>query len=316
MKTFQLMVLCFFVSLLAAPSTLLSRDKPKTPTTVITESRSLRQTSDRPLGAKSIFSGAAIDTFVLAGYTFDGPFGECDTQGWIAVDKTAQYGIFFHVDDFAGLNGGDYGRLTPLSGNQSLWCGIRADSTSEQYCGWVSLPGYGNNWVQHFSSAPIPVSGDATLSYQIRWDTEPGYDYVYVEYMDTAGSWVELEIYTGIGETSESWIIPENMAPDSVTIRFRFMEFAAWSDEDGLWDTDGAVIIDSLVVADSTGVVDYQDFELEAVDATSTTDGRWIAGVPPGYGVYAGLFQGGDVLQEDPCQQCDLSVGVLQRIPC
>jgi hypothetical protein len=49
------------------------------------------------------------DTTVLGYWTFDTPPG--DPQGWTSVDRTAQTGVYFHVDDFAGLGGGDFGRL-------------------------------------------------------------------------------------------------------------------------------------------------------------------------------------------------------------
>ncbi|MEJ2722844.1 MAG: hypothetical protein P8181_17160, partial [bacterium] len=301
MKILRLIALCVLAPLFTAPLSLLARDRSELPSVTSSSKRPISRATDVPLEMKSYFSGASVDTFVLGDYTFDGPLGNCDAQGWTAVDKTAQYGVFFHIDDFAGLGGGDYGRLTPLSGSQSLWCGLRGDSTSEMYCGFKQLPGYGNYWSQYFETAPIPVVGDAVLAYQIRWDTEPGYDFVYVEYLDTSGAWVELASYNGIGETSDSWTVPAGPAPDSIRVRFRFESDGAYSDEDGIFDSDGAVIIDSLVVSDSTGVVNFQDFETEAVGATTTADGAWSAGAFPGYGVYAGLFHGGNVLQEDPC---------------
>jgi hypothetical protein len=197
----------------------------------------------------------------------------CDPQGWTSVDLTAQLGIFFHVDDFIGLGGGDFGRLTPIAGNQSMWCGTRLDSTSENFYSCEFLPGYGNYWDQRFESVPFPVSGDVSLTYHIRWDSEPGYDYTYVEYQDTGGTWVQLAAYAGIGETTDNWIIPDSTVSDSLKIRFRFDSDASYSDEDGDWNTDGAVIFDGLTVSDTTGLIDSQDFEAEAVGGRSC---EWI----------------------------------------
>ena len=67
---------------------------------------------------------AGADTTILGFWDFDaGP--ACDEQGWTQHDGTAQIMEFFHVDDFAGLNGGSFGRLVPLEGSKSLWCGAR-----------------------------------------------------------------------------------------------------------------------------------------------------------------------------------------------
>jgi len=258
-----------------------------------------RVPGDLPLGEKAAVSSALVDTYVIAEYGFEGTGGLCDAQGWISVDLTQQAGPYYHVDDFVGT-GGDFGRLTPLQGNQSLWCGLRYDSTSEVAC-YTDYPGYGNNWDQRFESVPMPVSGDVTLSYHIRWDTEDGYDYACVEYVDTNDAWVELAFYQGIGEAVESFVIPEANLPDTLITRFRFQSDGAFSDEDGEINTDGALIIDSLTVADTTGVVDYQDFEAASVGANATADGHWFASVVPGFGDFAGLVNGVSVLQEDPC---------------
>lgn len=70
-------------------------------------------------------SPAVSDTTWLGAWGFETPGGACDPQGWVRADLTEQTGDFFHVDDFAGLGGGVTGRLTPIDGNQSLWCGAR-----------------------------------------------------------------------------------------------------------------------------------------------------------------------------------------------
>ncbi|MCK5617868.1 MAG: hypothetical protein KAJ17_00635, partial [Candidatus Krumholzibacteria bacterium] len=75
----------------------------------------------------------------------------------------------------------------------------------------------------------------------------------------------------------------------------------AWSDEDGLWPTDGAVLIDSLTVADSTGVLSFQDFEAEPDGAHRTNDGHWRATTGAEFGQLGALFPGVEVLQENPC---------------
>lgn len=236
-------------------------------------------------------SEALPDTFVLGEWTFDAPGGGPDPQGWYGVDATDWEEIYFHIDDFAGLSGG----YSPLEGNQSLWCGARADTN----CSNGSLPGYGNQWKQYFESVPFPCSGDVSLDYRVRYDVEPGYDYVYVQYYHKNGYWKTLKTYTGAGEEMESETIPSDSLDGGAQIRFWFEETGGWNDCDGLFDSDGAVIIDSLTVSDSTGTLDYQDFETESVGDLATSDGDWIARINPPFGDYSGLFDGSTVLQED-----------------
>jgi hypothetical protein len=294
------------LALLICPATLVAREVTPEPDRIQSSNPTDSRAAVSPYVTRDGFfrSSAAvsvIDTYVLAEFTFDGPSVGCDAQGWTSVDVTAPTGIYFHVDDFAGLGGGDYGRLVPLQGTKSLWCGARADSTSEVYCAYARLPGYGNNWDQRFVSAGVPVNGDMTLGYRISWDTEQGYDFTYVQYIDTSGSWVELASYSGVGLLTESWVIPESELPESLFVRFRFVSDGAYSDEDGNAPSDGAVIIDQLKQADTSGVINFANFEIAEVGATETVGGEWSASVTPGYGDFAAMYRGTEVVQEDPC---------------
>jgi hypothetical protein len=263
--------------------------------------------NDRSISSsKVVFASSQADTHVLAEYDFNAGFA-CDFQGWTSADLNEQIEAFFHVDDFSGLNGGDFGRLTPLEGQQSLWCGARP-SSGVPLCNYGCLPGYGNGWIQLFESKTFPVLGDASIRYKVRWDSEPGYDYTYAEYLDTLGDWQELPVngvgyYDGIGEKTESFVVSAAEIGDSLTLRFRFESDGYWSDEDCLWETDGASIIDSIVILDATGTIDFQNFESEAVGDLATLDGNWTVVVIPGYGHFAGLYFGAHLLQEDPCER-------------
>jgi hypothetical protein len=258
--------------------------------------------SDRPLDAGRMQMNAAVDTYVVARYAFDGPAGP-DTQGWFSVDLTEQLGLYFHIDDFDGLGGGTYGGLVPLQGDQSLWCGARPDAGNPYLCGYAALPGYGNGWDQRFESIEFAHSGDVTLQFLTHYDSEPGYDYTYIQYLNKNDEWITILTLDDEGDLSVNEIIPEDSLDGSVQFRFRMKADGAWSDQDGLWNTDGAIIIDQLSVSDTTGILDAQTFEMEAVGDTSTWDGHWNAQVRPGYGHYAGLFPGSSVLQEDPCKR-------------
>lgn len=239
----------------------------------------------------------------LVSYSFDDGMGGPDPMGWTSVDFTEQEGVYFHVDDFAGLGGGSFGGLTPLRGARSLWCGARS---GPGFCRYALLPGYGYGWDQQFVSIPFAVSGDVTISFLARFDSEVGYDTTRLEYLNASGTWVTLGTFdegVAYGSPLDSLVsatIPASGHAGSVQIRLRFKSDSEWDDEDGIYDTDGAVIVDSLVVSDDGGVVDYQDFETEAVGELSTADGNWIAaaGAIP-FGDYAGLFNGSTVLQED-----------------
>ncbi|NIM20733.1 MAG: T9SS type A sorting domain-containing protein [Candidatus Latescibacteria bacterium] len=261
-------------------------------------------------------SAALADTLVLAYWTFDSGL-VCDAQGWTTHDLTEQSGCYFHVDDFAGLGGGDYGNLVPLEGNQSVWCGARPDTASMILCGYAKLPGYGNAWDQGwcFKCIDVPDTEAIAISYLIAWDSEPGFDCTYLEYAtkstcdslqnidDILGDdWVNLATFDDVGgKQLRIGTIPAGHE-GHVKIRFRFRSDAAWSDEDGLWDTDGAVIVDSITVRTALTVYDFEDFEDESPGDLITTDGDWECCIMSGFGDFAGLFPGITLVQEDPCK--------------
>ena len=255
---------------------------------------------------RSPLKAAANDTISLAWFSFDGPSGGPDPQGWTAVDRTAQLDNFFHVADGTELDGGTHGTLQVLEGAKSLWCG-QAATAEVPYCGWASLPGYGNVWLQLFESRSFNTAGDVTISYKIRWDSEAGYDETYVEYENASQQWVTLPVnggagrYDGTGEIVETQVVSSAAIGPSTRFRFRFESDGAWSDQDGQYPTDGACIVDSLCVSDSTGVLSFQDFEAEASGALGTVDGDWMAGAKAGFGSFAALYPGFSVLQQDPC---------------
>ncbi len=256
-------------------------------------------------------AAAAADTFVL--HTED--FNDGTMSPYVATDFTAQLGTFFHVADATELDGGDFGNLNPLAGTKSMWCGV-APSSDAPFCGWSTLPGYGNNWVQMLQSSPL--GGDSVVvSYKIFWDSEPGYDHTIVEWSHNGGaSWTRLPVtptgsngtnlYDGTGPApyfTESVGDRQTGGNGNVVVRFRFESDAAWSDEDGLWQTDGAVIVDDITLTARLGsaliATDTETFEGAAVG--SNTAGIWT-GIPrPAFGSYAALYPGLALLQEDPC---------------
>jgi hypothetical protein len=254
--------------------------------------------SARHLAQRTQTSSAYIDTFVLAEYTFDS-MGAPDPQGWYGVDKTVQDTIF-HVNDFAGLSGG-YG---PLEGVQSVWCGAKPDPV---YCNYATLPGYCNSWDQWFESVSFTSSGDVTLNCLVKYDSEADYDYTYLEYLHKNGYWVRIDSVHGQGEKLWSGVAPADSLNHEVKFRFRFSSDGAWSDEDGLYNSDGAVILDSITVSDTLGVLDYQDFEGESVGDQITSDGDWVA-------TAHALFRSERLAGGHRLDQSYIFMGFLQRI--
>jgi hypothetical protein len=241
-------------------------------------------------------------------WSFDsGP--DCVEQGWTTADLTVQLGDFWHVDDFAGLGGGTYGLLNPLEGAQSAWCGARPDAGSLVLCGYGSLPGYGSAWTQILCSSCFTVSGNVSFAYLVSWDSEPAWDQTFVEYSLCDDTWIPTssainagngDVYDGTSAAVvDSVVIASGDHTGSVRLRFRFQSDTGWSDEDGLWDTDGAMILDSMVVTDGTGQLSYEDFE--SADVGDNGAGDWSSCNDVGYGDYAALFPGLGLLQEDPC---------------
>lgn len=232
--------------------------------------------------------GTNLNDQVLGTWDFENPPG----QGWTAVDATEQSAIYTHVDDFAGLAAPYF----PLSGTKSLWCGRRPPD-----CQYLTLPGYGNRWDQHFESVAFPsAGGDVFVDFTIRYDGEPTYDSVALEYEGVSGMWTEVVSFSGVGTTGYTALIPDSAVGATVRLRFRFTSDPIYSDQDGGYPSNGAYVLDDLIVRDGGGTFNVEDFEAEAPNAQATVDGKWTATVAPAYGLHGALFSGSAVLQEDP----------------
>jgi hypothetical protein len=256
--------------------------------------------SDNPAVLNGLAASAAQGTTWLATYTFD-VGASCNTNSWTTADITAQTGGYWHVDDFSGLAG-----YAPIQGTKSLWCGARP-STSTILCGYSNLPGYGNGWNQAWCTKTCVSVADGNLSVAFKaiFDSEPGYDATTLEYDDcgAAGeSWVEVDGGVGIWDGFVALDVAADYPVSNGTykVRLHFVSDGAWSDQDGNWPTNGAVLIDSLK-AEGLAV---EDFEGEALNATASND--WQICTPAGYGQYMNLFPGVAQVQEDPCAR-DLS---------
>jgi len=251
-------------------------------------------------GPNGLNTSASANTTLLYSQRFE-VGASCTQGGWTKVDATAQPANFWHVDDFNGMNPVNY---SALAGTKSLWCGARPAATGP-LCGYAALPGYGNSWNQAFcTKACIAVSGDGILdvNFLARFDSEPSYDATELEYtLDCTGAsgWTVIDGGTGVWDgliAAGAFGGAYNIGTTGpVKVRLHFEADGAWSDEDGLWNTNGAVVVDNLG-AEGLAV---EDFEGEAVNATQSND--WITCNPAGYGQYMALFPGASMLQQDPC---------------
>lgn len=277
---------------------------------------------------------ASADTFHLAWYGFD-VGGIPDEMGWTKVDIYDQLDTFWHVADATELDGG-YGpfpplpspnnQLLPLSGAHTMWCGQDA-TTESPFCSWDKLPGYGNNWNQTLTAGPL-VCDSVTVSYTVYWDTEPAYDGTDFEWSTNGSDWTRFDVGGGFSYTAgrydghgpypgdggfnsylaESFGVGPILAGAAVTgefyLRFHCMSDGAWSSEDGLFPTDGMILLDDITVdrrnADGSLIdSNFEDFETTPVG--SHTAGIWVGEAVPGFQHYHALYPGAMVLQEDPC---------------
>ena len=246
-------------------------------------------------GLRGLYEEAAVDTYCLVWYDFEVK----SWQGWTRVDETAQKGDFWHVDDFAGLSG-----YAALEGAKSMWCGARQNMGDPYMCSWVHAPGYGNSWDQTLTTGAVNFVGALTLSYKIAYDTEAGYDYVRVEYSGTGG-WETAAEYNGQGDTIATHFLPLTAA--STKLRFRFTSDGAWSDEDGLQETNGACVVDSISLSDMGIFSDFEDFEAAAIGAK--TSGVWSSLPAVPFGTYSGLRT--NLTDKDPCGENFTSIIVF-----
>ncbi|UCH85219.1 MAG: hypothetical protein JSW50_05895, partial [Candidatus Latescibacterota bacterium] len=234
--------------------------------------------------AEGMFKAAAATTTTLGWWQFDTASGQPTDQGWVSADITAQAATFFHVSG----PGCPMEQPTAINGTKSMWCG-KWPTTADPYCGWATLPGYGNGWDQSL----VAQNNHTTLQYDIVWDSEPGYDETTVEEL-IAGVWTVIGTVNG-----GAGLYDGNGGPitESVTatagatqFRFHFTADGAWSDEDGLWPTnEGAVKVDDLILdAGTVGEVE-ENWEGEVCGAVQSDDAVWRAETPPPFGDYSGL---------------------------
>lgn len=203
--------------------------------------------------------------YVLGGPALDdGDFetagGDPDWDGWTSIDRTAPETFHWHVDTYqaAGLERGLPGT------NYAWWCGEDLPS-----CGGGDIEGgYGNSYedyLDYYGDVASPTdTTHVSVMYNLRYDNEPGYDYLYLQ-LETQYGLVNGQTFNGTGEiyqgTYDDVFLPADYVTNPNTgnpafhLRFYFDSDGAWSDEDCLWPTAGAAQVDSIVVSGDNGVM-------------------------------------------------------------
>ncbi len=205
--------------------------------------------------------------------------------GWTHIDNSAQP-TAWHIDTLYACTG------------HSFWCG-RVDSS------WTWDPdrmGYGNGWTQYLENY-VDLSNSAsprTLSFRHQMDTEASFDFGFVEIFDPDASWTPLATFTGSlhGTGGAACDTVTITLPDStiakynpVLFRFTFTSDATGSDEDGLFTGDGWSVDNVTVMAGTTDLRFFDDFE--------SGPGTWTVSVFPPVGDYWHLVK--NVQSEQVC---------------
>lgn len=235
-----------------------------------------------------------------------------EEQGWVGVDRT-ENPTFWNISTF-NANNLDLGQVD----NRAMWSGVPAGTS-----GYLTAPGYGNNWndvlLWNADAFNPTANTNVRLQFVFNHDTEPGFDYFYAEY-DSAGSWIPWAQIDGTNKDEfNQFVTPVNFDEsvvfnplmyvgtprNDVRLRLRVVSDGAWSDEDGLWPTRGAVQVDNIRVtfngAPATPVIGGDGVAtFEDLGGSDDTEG-WA----PISAAYAGDFA--KVLPRltafDPCRQ-------------
>ena len=191
-------------------------------------------------------------------YVYAEDFQEGD-GGWTPKDRTASEGATRWNHTSYNDGSGDRG---------VMWCGTSDPSYSKP-------PGYGNLWSEGIQKTfTISSQSLLTITYMIQHDTEPGYDYVYLQISADGVNFTTVQALTGASSGFEQHEYTTMLGgpTQNVIIRFMVVSDESYSDEDGLYDSDGACRLDWVEV---TG---------HPRDNFDTDSDGWSSGTAPGVG--------------------------------
>ncbi len=196
---------------------------------------------------------------------------EGDVSEWYSVDLTLDAVPRFHWDEYMAFGSTGY----------SWWCGT---------FDYDADGGYGNGWDERLDIPVTDVSsstyGYVVLTFAYRHDSEVAYDYTYLQaksggvyedlgygYDGSSSGWVDIGTY--------GFLLADYDNP--IEARFRFRSNMSWSDEDGLYDSEGgAFACDNIRIFDfATGAVYFYDSE-----PGTDREGECVPYVPEAAGDY------------------------------
>jgi hypothetical protein len=257
--------------------------------------------ANRSLGNQSLPAGvvgtakADADTVFLLGGPdawngrFENNIGQPMWHDWTSEDFTYDPTMAWNISSERVLNGA-----------RSMVCG-----TLFEFSDGTSDFGYGNGWYKYLVfSHPVPdpqANCTIRLTGTMTYDTEEDYDYVYLQ-VYTSGGWADLGVWDGerplrpVTLDYSYDLTPVDYQGGEAKLRWNFTSDIGWSDEDGLYDSDGPCWLDDLGVYMDGTLVDLEDFE-------DDDPGYWQEELSGGVGDFAALY---DNLQDlDPCVDND-----------
>ncbi len=155
----------------------------------------------------------------------------------------------------------------PLAGAYSMKCGLTGVEAATR--NWVAGSGYGNGWSEAVSrSFDYNGVGPVALTYQLSYNLEVDYDYVYGE-ITVGATTSNFVVYNGAASGAANINLTPFLpgAPTSYTVSFRMTSDTSVSDEDGVADFNtpcAAFLLDSVTLngggeAHSTGFETRED---------------------------------------------------------
>ncbi len=163
---------------------------------------------------------------------------ESGENGWTHVDYTVTATAHFHIDNYL-----------PFDGTDHYWCGT---------FDYDANGGYGNSWDDRLELPAVDVSGATypVLTFAYRCHSEIGYDFTFVQARQ-GGAFVDMnDGYDGAHGWTDlgAYGLPLEDMDNPVEARFRFISDGVWSDEDGLYlSNGGAFHVDNIKVYDFYG---------------------------------------------------------------
>jgi len=222
-------------------------------------------------GPGNSFAGDFQDDFFLP-----------DWDEWTCVDYTQKDAPIWHIDTYQVING-----------SYSYWCGEDYASCG----GGDPAGGYGNDYEEYIDYwAEVDnnaVTTNITLDAVINYDTEAGYDFLYLQYETAAGlqtaatfSGTAIGVVVNVGMSFDPGDYSPHPATGNPSCHLRWYADSddTFSDADCNYPTAGHSQIDDIQVSGDNGVVTvFEDCEDQVEDI-------WHATYPPGVGAFCQIW--------------------------